>query len=409
MDPELKKLLEEQGRAFEEFKVKNDAELAEIKKNGTSDVVLKEHVDRINGDISKLQKSMDDLAVKANRPARGADGKEVDPDQEAYKKAFDGYFRKGRADNIDELHLKAMQTQSDPDGGYIVPPEMDLAIDRVLAKVSAMRANATVRQISSGTFIKPFQTGAAATGWVGEIGSRTETTSPKISQLQFPAMELYAMPAATQTMLDDSAVNIESWLADEIGTVFAEQEGTAFVSGNGVMKPKGIIAYDTVADASWAWGKLGYIATGAAADFSATVSATANPTDTLIDAAQSLKQGYRPNAKWLMNRTVEGKVRKFKDTTGQYIWAMGLQPGAPATLLGYPVLSDDNMPDVAANAYPVAFGDFQRGYLIVDRVGTRVLRDPYSSKPYVLFYTTKRVGGGVQNFEAIKLVKCASS
>lgn len=406
---ELKPLIEQQSRAFEEFKKANDLELAEIKKKASADVVQREQVEKINAEIGALQKSIDEIKVKASRPARPDDGTQKTPEMEAYEKAFGAWFRKGRTDNIDELHVKAMSTLSDPDGGYTVPFEMERSIDRVLAKVSAVRGLAQVIQISAPVYKKPFQTGAASSGWVSEKGTRSETSSPSLSLMDFPAMELYAMPAATQTLLDDSFANIESWLAGEVATVFAEAEGAAFVSGNGIGKPMGLLSYTTVANASWAWNSIGYIATGAAADFSTTVSATANPTDTLIDAVTALKGGYRPNATWLMNRNLEGKVRKFKDTTGQYIWAPGLAPDRPATLLGYPVASDDNMPDVGANAYPVAFGDFRRGYLVVDRIGIRVLRDPYSSKPYVLFYTTKRVGGGVQNFEAIKLIKCATS
>jgi HK97 family phage major capsid protein len=217
-------------------------------------------------------------------------------------------------------------------------------------------------------------------------------------------MELYAMPAATQVLLDDAQVDTEAWLASEVQTVFAEQESTAFVTGNGTNKPKGFLSYTNVADGSFSWGNIGYVATGVSAGFAAS-----NPADNLLDLAYAPKQAYRANGSWVMNRKTESTIRKFKDTTRNYIWQPGTVAGAPATLFGYPVVESEDMPDIAANSYSVAFGDFARGYLIVDRAGIRVLRDPFTAKPYILFYTTKRVGGGVQNFEAIKLLKFGTS
>jgi HK97 family phage major capsid protein len=215
-------------------------------------------------------------------------------------------------------------------------------------------------------------------------------------------MELYAMPAATPQLLDDAAVNIDEWIADEVRVAFAEQEGQAFVTGDGTNKPRGFLDYDQVADASWAWGKIGVISTGADGAFPAS-----NPTDKLIDLAYSVKSAYRANAHFVMNRATEAVIRKFKDADGNYIWQPAVRPGETPTLLGHPVAESEDMPDIAEDATAIAFGDFRRGYLIVDRVGIRILRDPYSSKPYVLFYTTKRVGGGVQDFNAIKLLKFA--
>lgn len=216
-------------------------------------------------------------------------------------------------------------------------------------------------------------------------------------------MELYANPAATQTLLDDASVDIGQWLAEEVQTSFSEAEGAAFIAGTGVNQPRGLLSYDTVANGSYAWGKLGFITTGASADFH-----TEDPADCLIDVIYGIKQGYRQNARWLMNRAVQGKIRKFKDDQDNYLWQPGIQAGQPATLLGYPIVDDDNMSNVGANAFPVAFGDFNRGYLVIDRTGIRVLRDPYTNKPFVHFYTTKRVGGGVQDFAAIKLLKCST-
>ena len=218
----------------------------------------------------------------------------------------------------------------------------------------------------------------------------------------YQTMELYAMPAATSQLLDDSAVNIDQWLAEEVNIAFARQEGTAFVTGDGVNKPKGFLSYPTVDDSAWAWGSVGTKSTGVAGGFAPT-----NQTDILIDLIYSLRAGYRSNATFVMNRATESAVRKFKDTEGDYLWHPSYQPGLPPTVLGYSVAESEDMPNMAAGSTSIAFGDFSRGYLIVDRVGIRVLRDPYSAKPYVLFYTTKRVGGGVADFQAIKLLKFA--
>ena len=208
------------------------------------------------------------------------------------------------------------------------------------------------------------------------------------------------MPAATPTLLEDSAVDLDTWLAQEVDVAFAEQEAIAFVNGDGVSKPRGFLDYLTVDDDSWVWDKLGYKLTGAAGAFAAS-----DPSDTLIDTIYALKSGYRQNANWVINRKTQAQIRKFKDADGNYIWQPPAIAGAKAQLLGFPVVESEDMPDIATDSMSISFGDFARGYLVVDRAGVRVLRDPYSSKPYVLFYTTKRVGGGVQDFEAIKLVK----
>jgi len=211
------------------------------------------------------------------------------------------------------------------------------------------------------------------------------------------------MPAATQTLLDDSAVNIDEWIASEIDTVFAEQEGTAFVSGNGTTAPKGFLTYTKEEESDWEWGKLGFVLSGAAGAFAAS-----DPSDALVDLVYALKAGYRQNATFVMNRRTQAEVRKLKDDAGNYLWAPPATAGGQATLMGFPVAEAEDMPDIAANSFSIAFGDFRRGYLVVDRMGVRVLRDPYSAKPYVLFYVTKRVGGGVADFDAIKLMKFAA-
>jgi HK97 family phage major capsid protein len=258
--------------------------------------------------------------------------------------------------------------------------------------------------MSANIYKKPFATAGAATGWVAETAARTETTAPTLVELQFPAMELYAMPAATATLLDDSAVNIDEWLAGEVEQAFASQESTAFVTGDGTNKPKGFLAYTTVAEASWAWTKIGYVVTGLSGAFPAS-----NPSDVLVDLVYTLKAGYRQNAHWVMNRSTQAAIRKLKDAEGNYIWQPAAIAGGQATLMNFPIAESEDMPAIGANALAIAFGDFRQGYLIADRVGVRVLRDPYTSKPYIFFYTTKRVGGGVMDFDAIKLLKFGTS
>lgn len=376
--------------AFEAFKQANDERLAEIERRMSADVLLEEKVDRIG-------RTIDALSLKARRPQLGIEDRPAAPE---HRKAFEAYVRKGESNGLADIEAKSMSIASGPDGGYLVPPETETEIARLLASVSPIRAIADVRQMSSNLYKKPFAISGAATGWVGETASRPETASPTLAELQFPAMELYAMPAATQALLDDNAVNLDQWIAQEVQTVFAEQESQAFVTGNGTNRPRGFTDYTKVADASWSWGNLGYLATGVAGGFAAS-----NPSDRLLDLIYALKAGYRQNGTWVMNRKTQGAIRKFKDSQGTYLWQPAATADGKATLMNFPVAESEHMPDIATDAYAVAFGDFKRGYLIVDRIGVRILRDPYSSKPYVLFYTTKRVGGGVQNFEAIKLMK----
>ncbi|HTT98961.1 MAG TPA: phage major capsid protein [Rhizomicrobium sp.] len=400
---EIKLAFDDFLREFDAFKQANDERLAQMEKR-SADVVTDEKVDRINRALDEQKRALDALTLEAARPIIGGERKAVPYQVRERKQAFDRYVRKGDAGGLDTLELKALSAGSNADGGYTVPLEIESVIDRVLAKASPIRSIATVRQIGANTYRKPINIAEAASGWVGETGTISQTNTPTLAALDFPAMELYAMPAATQTLLDDSQVDIEQWLADEVQIVFAEQEGAAFVNGDGSNKPTGFLHYTAVADASWSWGNLGYIASGADGAF-----ASSNPADALINLAYAPKQGYRANGRWVMNRKTESTVRKFKDSTGNYIWQPGLSAEQSSTLLGYPVTEVEDMPDIASNSYSIAFGDFARGYLVVDRVGIQVLRDPYSAKPYILFYTTKRVGGGVQNFEAIKLMKFSAS
>ncbi len=396
--PEVKAALDDFLNAFEHFKASNDDRLAELEQRHAADVLLEEKVDRIGRSLDAQKAAIDRVALTANRPAFGIESK-TEPVSE-HKSAWNSYMRKGDTGALAAIESKALSGTSDPEGGFIVPQETEDHIDRVLSDISPIRSIASVRKIGSGSFKKAMSLGGAATGWVAENATRPETQSPTLSMIEFPAMELYAMPAATQSLLDDGHVDLEAWIADEVQTVFAEQEGAAFVNGDGVARPRGFLSYDKVDDSSYVWGKLGYVATGTDGAFAST-----NPSDKLLDLIHTPKQGYRQKGRWVMNRGTQGVIRKMKDGDGNYIWQPGLTAGQPATLMGYGVVESEDMPAIASDSFSVAFGDFERGYLIVDRMGTQVLRDPYSAKPFVLFYTTKRVGGGVQNFEAIKLLK----
>lgn len=385
--------------AFESFKTANDDRLDALEKKRQDDVLLRDKIDRINKAVTEQKDVVDRIALKAKRPTLHG-GSAPEPDER--KTAFLRYMRAG--DVGATLEAKSVNTDSGAEGGYLAPNQVESLITAAVKDISPMRQIASVREIGGNVFRKPISNGDAAAGWVAETGARVETTSPSLTALDFPTMELYAMPAASQTLLDDSIVDIEQWLADEVQTEFAVQESAAFISGNGTSQPKGILSYTIAADATRSAGELGYIASGADGAFAAS-----NPSDKLLDLIYAPKQAYRANGRFLMNRSVVGALRKFKDTDGNYLWQPNSEPGEPARLMGYPVTEAEDMDDVASDSHSIAFGDFRRGYLIVDRVGVRVLRDPFSAKPYVLFYTTKRVGGGVQDFEAIKFLKFAAS
>jgi HK97 family phage major capsid protein len=386
-------LLAELMGAFEEFKRTNDGRLAELEQRGAADALTEEKLGRLNAALDGAKAAMDRVALERARPALEAGRPEAGDE---YKEAFSAYVKRGEE--------KALSIGSNPDGGYLVPSETETEITRRLTSVSPIRAIASVRAVSSSAYKKPVSLSGPATGWVAETGARSETTSPTIDALDFPTAELYAMPAATAAFLDDAAVDVGAWLADEVNAAFAEQETAAFVNGNGTNKPKGFLQETQVAEGSWAWDKLGFLATGEAGGWPED-----DPSDILIDLVYTLKAGYRQNASWVMNRKTQGAVRKFKDADGNYLWQPGVAAGAKATLLGFDLVEAEDMPDIGAAATPVAFGDFRRGYLVVDRTGVNVLRDPYTAKPYVLFYTTKRVGGGVQDFDAIKLLKFSAA
>ncbi|MHC2251026.1 HK97 family phage major capsid protein [Bradyrhizobium embrapense] len=413
---------------FATFKTENDAAL-----KNKADAVTDEKVNKINASVDELvqaNKDADALIKKvladieklnekqASLTALGGGGAKAskdprvsNPNLPEYAKAFATYFRRGEnalqggASALRDLEVKAaMSIGSDPDGGYTVLPEIEQTIDEVVQQISPMRDLATVRTIGTSEYRKLVNQHGTASGWVGEVDSRPQTAGSNLSELKFPVMEMYAMPAASQSLLDDAFVDIGAWIAGEVQLEFARQEGNAFVVGDGQNKPNGIVGgYQTVANAAYAWGKIGFVTTGAAGAFAAT-----NPADCLVDLLHSVKSPYRINSTFIANRGTLGAIRKLKDGQGNYLLNMVLrQEGFIEEILGRPAVEMPDMPDMGANSLSVAYGDFKRGYLIIDRIGIRVLRDPYTAKPYVLFYTTKRVGGGVQNFEAIKLLKFA--
>lgn len=391
---------EEVMRTFEAYKETNDVRLEELEARHAADPLTEEKLARIDAVLDSQQELLGELGIKgALVQSAEADERELE-----HKSAFESYVRKGDVTALAGLEQKALSVGSEADGGYLVPDKAEHTIMQALEDESPIRKISGSISISTGLYKRPFAISGASAGWVGETGGRPQTATPTLAELSFPTMELYAMPAATLKLLDDAAVNIETWIASEVRESFAEHEGQAFVSGDGVNKPKGFLSYGTVPNDSWSWGQLGYIATGAAADFAAT-----NPSDALIDLVYALKSKYRRGARFVMNRLTQSAIRKLKDADGNYLWQPSLGAALEPNLLGYPVSECEDMPDIDADSLSLAFGDFSRGYLIVDRAGIRVLRDPFTAKPYVLLYTTKRVGGGMQDFNAIKLLKFAVS
>lgn len=384
-----KAMFAELNTAFAAFKEKNDESLGAK----VDDIVLTEHVDRINAAISDIQAKMEDQANKiaATKIGAGAGSELADAE---YSQAFASHFTKGAV----EANLNK---GADDQGGYLAPVEWDRTITDKLVIVSPMRSLCRLQTIGTAGYSKLFNKKGTDAGWVGEDDARPETGTATFGSLTYKAGELYANPAATQQMLDDSEVDLEAWLATEVEEKFAQMEGQAFISGNGTDKPTGLLNYVT-GGANAATHPLGAISTinsGAAADITS---------DGIIDLIYDLPAAYQQNASFIMNRRTVQKVRKRKDGQGNYLWQPTYAAGEPATLAGYRLTEIEDMPDVAANAVPIMFGDFQRGYIIIDRTGTRVMRDPYTSKPYVLFYTTKRVGGGLLNPQVFRAMKVAA-
>ena len=313
---------------------------------------------------------------------------------------FDGFVRSGAV-----VETKAFTGVTGDSGGYAIPREIDQAIDTLLKSVSPIRGIANVVKVGTSGYRKLVTTGGVPSGWAAETVTRPETGTPVFAEIAPPMGDLYANPSASQAMLDDAAFDVEGWLAGEIAMEFARAEGAAFVNGSGVARPRGFLQQPVAAtgDAGRSFGTLQYLASGAAGDFGSGAQ------DRLIDLVQSLRGPYRQGASFVMNASTVARIRKFKTADGQFLWQPSLVANQPAMLLGYPVVEAEDMPDIAANSLSVAFGNFKLGYLIAERTDTEILRDPYTNKPFVSFYATKRIGGCVTNSEAIKLMKFAAS
>ncbi|MDO9638807.1 MAG: phage major capsid protein [Pseudotabrizicola sp.] len=323
-----------------------------------------------------------------------------------HQKAFDAYLRSGDDDGLRGLVLegKALNTAVAAEGGYLVDPQTADTIRSLLVSTSSLRSVANVVQVEAISFDVLIDRTEVGSGWATEAAAQAETSTPAIERISIKLHELSAMPKASQRLLDDSAFDVEGWLAGKIATRFIRAEAAAFINGDGVDKPRGILLPTKVANAAWTWGSLGYVPTGAAADFAST-----NAADCIVSLVYALGADYRANGAFVMNSKTAGAVRKMKDADGRFMWSDGLQAGEPPRLMGYTVLICEDMPDVAANAYPVAFGDFASGYTVAERPDLRILRDPFSAKPHVLFYANKRVGGDITDYAAIKLLKVAVS
>lgn len=442
---EIKATVDEAMKAFAAFKAENDKQLEEIKKKGAADSVQKEHVDRINKELGDLsaqvdtfikaqEKRTDDLQLAMNRQGFGggdgqadvralADrhaqtilartGQRVEMDTDSYTEYADAIktlIRRG-PERITDSVRNALSVGSDIDGGYLVEPDR---LDRVVKRLfdtSPVRQYATVLTTSSDKVELPVDVNQAASGgWVGEKTAPSETATPGLGLQTIEVHEQYAEPQITQKLLEDAAFPVEAWLEAKIAEILSQTENTAFVTGNGVSKPRGFMGYTgtavTTADSSRTWGKVQYLFTGASGAFAASGAGA----DKLIDVVHAMKQQYRMGALWAANRLTFAEVRKLKDGDGNYLWSMGdIQKGQPSTLLGYGTAEFEDMAAMTANSFSMAFANFAKSYAIIDRLGMTILRDPFTSKPKVKFYTRKRVGGDVIDFDAIKYLKFGTS
>jgi len=399
MPDKILELLEDQQKAFSEFMDANNTRVKALEEKKHVDPLLETKVDKINDELSRLEDLLKDIEKESKRKNLNNNDQE-DQAITDHAKAFKKFIVKGVDLGLKDLEMKALNVTTDADGGFAVPEQLDRNILQIMKDESPMRQVCTVQPIGGVDYKKLVDIGGAASGWVDEDDGRTLTASPQLAQLTPFMGEIYANPAATQTMLDDAFFNAESWLAGSVAEKFAEAEGTSFISGNGTKQPKGILEYTsaTTADASRTFGQLQH---------KVAASATAITSDELIDIVYLLRRKYRNGASFMMNGATVAAVRKMKDGNGNYLWQPSVQAGQPATVHGYNLVENEDMPDIETNEVAVMFGNFKKGYLILDRMGIRTLRDPYTNKPYVQFYSTKRVGGMLLDSLAIKLLKQA--
>lgn len=391
---DVEQVAQELQAKFDAFKEKNDKRLEAVEQEKGK---LAGEVETLNGKLSELDElksALEEELKQVKRPAGGPQSKAASE----HKTAFIGFMRKGKDDGLRELERKALQVGVDEDGGYVVPEELDRTILNLLKDEVVMRQEATTITVGGANYKKLVNLGGTASGWVGETDARPETDASKLGQIEPFMGEIYGNPQATQTMLDDAFFNVEDWINSELAIEFAEQEEIAFTSGNGTKKPKGFLAYASTLDPdkTRAFGTLQHILSGAAAGVTA---------DAIIKLVYTLRKVHRNGAKFMMNNNSLFAIRILKDSEGNYLWRPGLELGQPSSLVGYGVAENEQMPDIAADAKAIAFGNFKRGYTIVDRIGTRILRDPYTKKPFVGFYTTKRTGGMLVDSQAIKLLQ----
>jgi HK97 family phage major capsid protein len=399
---EFKSLVEAQGTAWEAYKAANDARIKALEAK-TSAADYDAQLAKINADFAEQQKAFRELEKRAGRPQ--ADKGDITPEAAEHRKAFSLYLRKGRADGLEELQRKAMNTGTDPEGGYLVLPEMDMAIDRVAPVVSAMYRLANVVQIGTAKYQKLVKKIGMSMRRVADGATGGETTEPTYARIEIEAYSAEVEPWVHNETLEDAVIDLESDLAMEAGIAFAEGAGAEFITGNGVNKARGIAAYTNVANSSYAWGSIGYIVSGKSAAF-----ASVAPADKVVSLQHALKAQYRNGAVWLCNDATLGTMRQIKDQSGSYyLWQADPSAGFGGRFLGSPVETDDNVADIAAASYSLAYGNFRRGYTIVNRTGTTLIRDNITAKGTTKFNFRRRFGGGITNFEAIKLMKFATS
>lgn len=421
---EVKKAMDDFLKVFEDFKKKNDQAIADAKK-GRDDVVTKTELEAINKAVSdaeaKVKQRVDELEAKANRLALGGNGS-ADVEQKhanqfgeqlgvknftienlrEYKDGLGGYLRRN------EVKAQTMSVGTDPAGGYWVTPETADHIVKKVYETSPMRQVARVVTIGSDTYEFPIDNGEVDAAWVGEKQDRAQTDAAQFGKGTIAVNELYAYPWVTQKVLEDSKIDIEAWLGEKSRDKFSRKENTSFLTGDGIMKPKGLLTYATAAtaDATRAWGTFEHIAAGVTTA-AAFIALNAAATDKIIDVIYALKAAYRQNARFMASRATVGVLRKLKDGQGNYVWAPGATAGQPSSLMNYPLAEGEDMPAIASNSLSLAFGDFRETYTIVDRTGISVVRDNITKPGFVKYHMRKRVGGGVENTEALKFLKFA--
>jgi HK97 family phage major capsid protein len=397
---DISQLIEDQGKAWSEFQKANDARLAAIEAKGYAPSDLTEKVEKINADLADISKQMVEVEKKAGRPNAGKD--DPTPAQAEYRKAFGLYLRTGEGDSreLRELGQKAMNTGSDPNGGYLVLPEMDMAIGRVVGTMGGLASIADTITIGTAKWEKLVKTAGMAMRRVADGGTGGETTEPTYANVAIEVFPAEVEPWVFNETLEDSRIDLEADLANEAAIGFAEGANAEYITGNGVGKARGITAYTNVHNSAYAWGSVGYIRAGKTTAFMSVA-----PSDRLISLQHSLKPQYRPGANFLMNDTTLGVARQMKDASGSYyLWNPDPAAGFGGRFLGSPVTIDDNMPDIGSGAYAVAYGNFKRAYKIVNRSGTTLIRDNITLKGQTKFNFRRRFGGGIWNYEAIKLM-----